>query len=83
MPGEAELQQRGEDANPRVASLLGGIDEDSLGEVQLAGQGLQLRLWDLARVREDGQLIAGERPVGEDVGDDKAEGRHAATVRAS
>jgi hypothetical protein len=37
---------------------------------------LQLLFGELARVREDGEAVAGERRVGEDVGDDVAKARH-------
>ena len=37
---------------------------------------LQLLLGDLARVREYGELVAGERHVGEDVADDVTECGH-------
>lgn len=50
-----------------------------LGEVHLARDLLELLLRDVARVREDRELVARERHVGEDVADDVAEGGHGAT----
>ena len=52
------------------------IDEDRLAELHLARERLELLLRDLARVGEDGDLVPRERHVGEDVGNDVAEGRH-------
>ena len=63
-----------------MASLLRRVDEDRLGEVHLLRKRLQLLLGDLTRVREDGELVPGQRPVGEDVRDDVAEGRHPASL---
>src|SRR5438128_6557483 len=80
MPGERQLQRRREDPDPRVPLARRGIDEDGLGEVDLARERLQPLLRDLARVGEDGELVARERHVGEDVYDDEAERGHPATV---
>jgi hypothetical protein len=74
---ERHLGGRREDAHPDVAIRLRGIDERRLGEVDLSREPLQLRLGDLARVREDSELVALERLVAEHVDDDVAEARHA------
>ena len=47
-----------------------------LREVQLARKRLKPLLGELARVGEDGEAVAGKRRVGEDVGEDVAEGGH-------
>ena len=80
MPGERKLERRREDADPGVPVARGRVDEDGLGEVDLARQRLEPFLGDLARVGEDGELVAGERNVGEDVGDDVAERGHDARL---
>jgi hypothetical protein len=59
-----------------MALALGLVHVDRLREVDLAREGLELLLRDLPRVREDGQLVAGERTVGEDVSYDVAVGSH-------
>ena len=61
MPGERQLERRREDPDPRVPVARRRIDEDRLGEVDLARERLQLLLGNLARVGEDGELVAGER----------------------
>ena len=48
----------------------GGIDEGDLGEVELGRDGLQVGLGQGGGVGEDGQLVAAEAGVGEDVVDD-------------
>ncbi len=50
--------------------------EDGLGEAELERQRLHRQLVEVARVGEDGELVAGERRVREDVGDDVAERAH-------
>src|SRR5262245_25025641 len=77
MPREGQLEGRREDPDLRVAFSFRRVDEDGLGEVDLAGERLQPLLGDPTRVGEDGDLVARERHVGEDVGDDEAEGGHA------
>ena len=62
------------------AFALGLVDEDGLGQVHLPRDLLQLLLGDLARVCEDSDLVALQRGVGEDVGDDVAEASHAAIL---
>ena len=76
MPGERQLGRRREDPDPRMPLVLGLVDEDGLGEVHLARDLLELVLRELARVREDRDLVALERRVREDVGDDVAEPVH-------
>jgi hypothetical protein len=78
--GEGDLGGRGEDPDPRVPARFRGVDEDRLGEVDLAGQPLELLLGEFPRVGEDGHLIARERRVGEDVGDDVAKARHVVSL---
>src|SRR5581483_5945627 len=75
VPRELDLDSRREDPDPRVRAAGAGVDEDGLGEVDLARELLQALLRDRARVGEDGELIAGERGVREDVDDVEAEGR--------
>src|SRR4051794_15785200 len=82
MAREGQLERRCEDAHPRVPVAGRRIHEHGLGEVQLARERLQPLLGDLARVRENGELVARERDVGEDVCDDVAKRGHAATVAA-
>ena len=77
MPGERQLERRREDPDPDVALGRRRVDEDRLAELHLARERLELLLGDLARVGEDGDLVPGERHVGEDVGNDVTEGRHA------
>ena len=81
VPGERHLDRRREDPDPRVPVALRLVDEHGLGEVHLPRDRLQLVLGDLARVREDGDLVALQRRVREDVCDDVAEARHALTLR--
>jgi hypothetical protein len=76
MAGEGELVHGREDADPRVAARLGRVDVDGLGQVQLAGERLQCLFGELARVGEDGEAVALERSVREDVREYVAKGRH-------
>src|SRR6476469_182040 len=80
MPRERQLERRGEDADPRVPVAGRWVHEHGLGAVQLARERLELVIGDRARVGEDGELVARERDVGDDVCDDVAEVGHAATV---
>ena len=73
MPRERQLGRRREDADPRVTVRLGRQHEDGLREVHLARERLHRLVVDVARIREDGELVAGQRRVGEDVGDDVAQ----------
>ena len=70
--GERHLDRRREDPDPRVPVALGLVDEHGLGEVHLPRDRLQLVLGNLACVREHGHLVALQRGVREDVGDDVA-----------
>src|SRR6202011_1307909 len=70
MPRKRELAPWHEDSDAGVPGGGGREREDRLREVDLAGQWLQARLRNLARVREDGELIAGQGPVREDIADD-------------
>ena len=72
MPGERQLRRRREDADPRMAVRLRRQDEDRLGVVHLARQRLHQLVVDLAPIGEHGELVAGQRRVGEDVDDDVA-----------
>ena len=56
MPGERQLERRREDADPRIRVAGRRVDEDGLGEVDLARELLQAILGDLARVGEDREL---------------------------
>src|SRR5581483_5685147 len=82
VPGEGQLERRREDPDPHVPLGVGRVDEDGLREVDLAREQLQHLLRDLARVGEHGELVPRERHVGEDVGHDVAERRHAADCNA-
>ena len=74
-------RRRREDPHANVPVGRGRIDEDRLAEVHLAREPLQHLLGDLARVGEDGELVPGERDVGEDVRDDVTEARHGSNSR--
>ena len=80
MTRERQLERRREDPDPRVPVARRGVDEDRLGEVDLAGERLQLLLRYLARVGENSELIARERHVREDVYEDVTKRRHTPTV---
>ena len=84
MPRERAAPSSGVKMRTRdVAAALGGGSTKTVSEkfISLAS-GCSVLLGQLARVREDGELVPGERPVGEDVGDDVAKGRHAPTLPA-
>src|SRR5439155_9937308 len=76
MARERDLDNRREDAYACVPFARGGVHEHRLGEVRLPRQRLQQLLGELARVGEDRELVALERPVGEDVADDVAVATH-------
>src|SRR3954452_20280258 len=76
MPSEGQFERRREDAHPRVPVARGRVDEDRLGEVDLSRKRLQPFLGDAPRVGENGELVARERDVGEDVRDNEAERSH-------
>ena len=81
MAGELQLGNGREDADACVAPLLGREHEDRLGEVHLLRELLHRLVVDIASVREDGQLVAGQRSIREDVGHDVTEGSHAGSLR--
>ena len=70
MARERQLHSRSEDADPRVTASLRRQDEDRLGEVQLAREGLHLAIGQSGPVREDGKRVAFERLCREDVAHD-------------
>ena len=60
---------------------LGWVDEHRLGEVHLARELLEPLLGQRPRVGEDGELVPGQRRVGEDVRDDVAVPGHEPSLR--
>ena len=76
VPGERNLVPRREDADADGAAFARRQHEDGLGEPELERQLLHRQLVEVARVGEDGELVARERPVGEDVGEDVAKRTH-------
>jgi hypothetical protein len=75
MPGEGNLRGREKDADPRgVGRVARALDEDRLGQVELAREDLHLAGRQVIRAEHDGQRIAREGPVGEDVAG--VEGQH-------
>jgi hypothetical protein len=81
MAGERQLRRGREDANARMRVVLGREHEDGLGVVHLLRELLHQVVVDVATVGEDGQLVAGQRLVGEDVGNDVAERSHTGSLR--
>ena len=72
--GEGELGHGGEDADARgVGRVLGRQDEGLLGVVELARDRLHLLVRQAARVEDDGERVAAEGPVGEDVDGDEGD----------
>ena len=66
--GKLHFVGRPEDAQPDVgARHLGGLDEGALGKLRFARHRLHLRGGEPRRLGKDGQLIAGQRLVGEHV----------------
>ena len=76
MPGERKLGLRREDADPHRPALLGREHERRLREPDLERERLHRFLVERARVGEHGELVALERPIGEDIGDDVAQAVH-------
>ena len=76
MAGKRNLAARREDPDPNRAALARRQDEDALAEPELERQLLHRHLVEVARVREDGELVARERAVREDVGEDVAKRAH-------
>ena len=75
--GERELGGRREDPNPRVPALAGRQDVHRLREPDLERERAAcVTLVELAGVGEDRELVARERGVGEDVGDDVTKRAH-------
>jgi hypothetical protein len=75
--GEGYLPARREDADPPgVARVRGRVDEGDLAVVELARHRQQVLLGDATGVGEDGELVATEPAVGEDVGGEEAVGGH-------
>ena len=74
MAGERHLGLGREDADVgRMRGVLGRQHEGRLGEVELGGDGLHLPGREAACVGDDGQRIAAELAVGEDVDGDEVE----------
>ena len=70
--GEGELGHGCEDADARgVSRVLGRQDEGLLGIVELARDRLHLLVRQAACVKDDGERVAAEGPVGEDVDGDE------------
>jgi hypothetical protein len=78
MPGERELDGRSEDAHACGPLALRRKHERALRVVHLPRERLHRRAFEPACVREDGELVPGQRRVREDVGEDVAIGRHRA-----
>ena len=80
MARERQLGGRREDPHAHVA--VGGrwIDERRLAEIELPRKPLELPFRDLPRIGEDGEPVAVERLVGEDVADDIAKRGHEASL---
>ena len=77
MAGERELDGRREDPDAHVGVVVRRReDEHRFGQVRLLRERLHRQLVEVARVGEHGELVAGERHVGEDVADDVAEAAH-------
>ncbi len=82
MAGEGQLRARREDAHAaRVGRIRGREDERRLRVVELARDVLQPVLGDAGGVGEDGELVAAEQLVGEDVGGQVAVAGHAGNVQ--
>ena len=80
MTCERDLDRRGEDPDPRVPVAFLGQHEHRFRVVHLSRQRLEELFRDVARVGEDGDLVALERLVREDVGDHVAELGHGLSV---
>jgi len=81
MAGERQLASRREDADADVRfGCLGREHVNGLAEADLARERLQGLFGDLAGVGEDRELVARQRHVGEDVGEDEAKGGHEASL---
>ena len=69
MSGEGDLAGGCEDADPAGIAVLGGQDEGRLGEIELSSDLLHLLVGQTFGVRQHGQGVAGETPIGENVAD--------------
>src|SRR5262245_1496016 len=67
MTGEGKLEAGGEDPDAGIAGRRRRIDEDRLGQVELAGDGLEEVDGKAPRIGEDGEGVAAEGTIGEDV----------------
>ena len=77
MAGERHLAAAIEDAHPRGVRRIGRRQhEGRLAEIELGGERLHVGVAHAARVGKDGERIAAEAAVGEDVDGDEGEGRH-------
>jgi hypothetical protein len=82
MAGERHLIGRAEDPQARlVAGLRRRLHENGLGEVELAGDGEHARVAQSVAVEDDGELVAGERLLREDVENGVAAGQLSLTDR--
>ncbi len=69
MPGERHLAVTAEDAEPDIrAGGFGGKHERALAEIGLARHRRHRRDVETLRFEKHRELVAGERPIGEDVG---------------
>ena len=79
MAGERQLRGRSKDPKPAgMGRVRGGEHEYCLGEVELASDRLQDASLELVRFRKDGELVAAEHPVSEDV---RREETHGSVLR--
>ena len=77
MAGERHLGSAIEDAHARgMAGIVRRQDEGRLAQIELGGEGLHLGVREAVRIGEDGERIAAEASVGEDVDGDELKGFH-------
>src|SRR5437763_464159 len=76
MAGEGQLLRGREDPHLHVPVRLRRVHERRLRVVHLPREQLEPLLRDLTRVGEDGELVAGQRRVREDVADDVPKSGH-------
>ena len=81
MACERQLRERREDPDARVPAGLGGKNEDRFGEVHLLCEPLHRQVVEIAAVGEDRELIARQRRVREDIGNDVTKRAHAGSLR--
>src|SRR6266542_5930478 len=82
MAREGQLGRGREDPDARGAAGDGRMDEHRLGEVDLARDRLKELDGNVVPVGEDGELVAGQRPIGEHVADHVAKWRHPGLPRS-